>query len=532
MGGRRRWSPRRRRSPPTIRRPSRGSAAALAALVAARAAGRSRCPGPGLRVGPVPAALPGTDDRRHRDQGQDHDSVADRRDPGRRPAPPGRPRRQHRDPARGAAAGAHAEDHRVVIELSELQLPTLSRGTTVAVYTNVTSDHLDRHGIVDAYRRVKRRLAELVDPDGALVLNVEDPVVGGYAGLGTALRPSCTGLTADRPVASASSTTGSWRPVSSACRSPAAGPPQPAPAGGSCPSTSWASRAATTCPMPWPRLPWRCCSAWLPTRSAAQPRGFTGVEHRLESVAAGRRRPVRQRLAGHPAGRGDRRAAGVSRPDRAHRRRPRQGRRPLSELAEVVAERAVAAVLIGESGPSNGGSLRAAGLRTIARAESMSDAVNQAATLADEAGRAAGETAAARPGESRPCSSARPPRGSTCSRTTRRAGVPSRRPSPASAAIRPPRPRCRGGATDGFRRPFAAASTGRPGCPKRGACPPIGAGRSTTHGRRSGVTAKTNILKRERHQPDWSILVAVVALAAIGILMVYSSSAMRLVRQE
>ncbi|MBA2757566.1 MAG: hypothetical protein H0U37_09025, partial [Chloroflexi bacterium] len=37
-------------------------------------------------------------------------------------------------------------DHRVVYELSELQLPTLSRGTTVAVYTNVTADHLDRHG--------------------------------------------------------------------------------------------------------------------------------------------------------------------------------------------------------------------------------------------------------------------------------------------------------------------------------------------------------------------------------------------------
>ena len=34
-------------------------------------------------------------------------------------------------------------------------------------------------------------------------------------------------------------------------------------------------------------------------------------------------------------------------------------------------------------------------------------------------------------------------------------------------------------------------------------------------------------LRRERHQPDLSILVAVVALAAIGILMVYSSSAMR-----
>ncbi len=34
-------------------------------------------------------------------------------------------------------------------------------------------------------------------------------------------------------------------------------------------------------------------------------------------------------------------------------------------------------------------------------------------------------------------------------------------------------------------------------------------------------------LRRERHQPDLSILLAVVALAAVGILMVYSSSAMR-----
>jgi cell division protein FtsW len=34
-------------------------------------------------------------------------------------------------------------------------------------------------------------------------------------------------------------------------------------------------------------------------------------------------------------------------------------------------------------------------------------------------------------------------------------------------------------------------------------------------------------LKREQHQPDYSILVAVIALSAIGILMVYSSSAMK-----
>ncbi len=45
--------------------------------------------------------------------------------------------------------------------------------------------------------------------------------------------------------------------------------------------------------------------------------------------------------------------------------------------------------------------------------------------------------------------------------------------------------------------------------------------------RRNSPKARTDVLQRDRHQPDWSILVAVVALAAIGILMVYSSSAMR-----
>ena len=72
-------------------------------------------------------------------------------------------------------------DHRVVLELSELQLPTLSRGTDVAVYTHVSSDHLDRHGTLGAYRAVKRRLAELLSPNGLLVLNAEDPVSSEFA---------------------------------------------------------------------------------------------------------------------------------------------------------------------------------------------------------------------------------------------------------------------------------------------------------------------------------------------------------------
>ena len=62
-----------------------------------------------------------------------------------------------------------------VLELSELQLPTIERGADVAVYTNVAEDHLDRHGTVEAYRAVKARLAELSAPRGTVVLNADDP---------------------------------------------------------------------------------------------------------------------------------------------------------------------------------------------------------------------------------------------------------------------------------------------------------------------------------------------------------------------
>ena len=44
---------------------------------------------------------------------------------------------------------------------------------------------------------------------------------------------------------------------------------------------------------------------------------------------------------------------------------------------------------------------------------------------------------------------------------------------------------------------------------------------------RPTTRAGADVLRREHHQPDYSILLAVVALAAIGILMVYSSSAMQ-----
>jgi UDP-N-acetylmuramoylalanine--D-glutamate ligase len=66
-------------------------------------------------------------------------------------------------------------DDWAVLELSELQLPTISRGADVAVYTNIGEDHLDRHGTAEAYRAVKARLAELSAPSGRIVLNADDP---------------------------------------------------------------------------------------------------------------------------------------------------------------------------------------------------------------------------------------------------------------------------------------------------------------------------------------------------------------------
>jgi UDP-N-acetylmuramoylalanine--D-glutamate ligase len=66
-------------------------------------------------------------------------------------------------------------DDWAVLELSELQLPTISRGAEIAVYTNIAADHLDRHASLDAYRAVKARLAELTARSGRVVLNADDP---------------------------------------------------------------------------------------------------------------------------------------------------------------------------------------------------------------------------------------------------------------------------------------------------------------------------------------------------------------------
>jgi UDP-N-acetylmuramoylalanine--D-glutamate ligase len=268
-------------------------------------------------------------------------------------------------------------DHRVVYELSELQLPTLSRGTTVAVYTNVSADHLDRHGSLEAYRRVKRILAELVDPAGALVLNGEDPVVAGYADLGTA---RVVRYRRDEPPTGGLGVVDGWivadgvAPIAAGVT--VAGPIMPTEELG-IPGAHNVSNALAAIAVG--------VLFGVPVEAIrAGAAAFTGVEHRLEHVATvDGVRFINDSMGTQPdaviaaleafpppivliAGGQDK---GVD----------------LRDLADVAAERATAAVLIGESGPDLERRFHAAGLRHTERARSLDEAVARADALARDA---------------------------------------------------------------------------------------------------------------------------------------------------
>jgi UDP-N-acetylmuramoylalanine--D-glutamate ligase len=263
--------------------------------------------------------------------------------------------------------------HRVVLELSELQLPTLSRGTDVAVYTHVTSDHLDRHGDVAAYRAVKRRLAELLPVDGILVRNDDDPVVRTYAAApGRRLVP----YTRAAPPKGGLGVVDGWIVADGVV-----------PAGGD--RTDDRILPLGEIPIPGQHSVSNVLAATAvgllngiaPEGIRAAVRTFPGVEHRLEIVASveGVRyvndsqgtqpdaviaavRAFSQPLVLIAGGR----SKGV----------------PVDELAAVVAERVSAAVLIGETADELGSAFRAAGLAAVERAGSMAEAVEQATMLA------------------------------------------------------------------------------------------------------------------------------------------------------
>jgi UDP-N-acetylmuramoylalanine--D-glutamate ligase len=286
-------------------------------------------------------------------------------------------------------------DDRVVDELSELQLPTLSRGTTVAVYTNVTADHLDRHGSLEAYRRVKRRLAELVDPDGALVLNDDDPIVAAYADIG---RAPAVSYRRDRPRVGGLGVVDGWIVADGVGRL--------ALGGGGVAATGRDGRIMPVDELVIPgahnvsnalaAIGVGLLFGVEPEAIRAAASAFTGVEHRLEPVAVlDGVRFINDSQGTQP----DAVAAALRAFDR-----PivliaggRAKGIDLGALAPVVAERAYAAVLIGESGPDLEAGFRSAGLARTERATDLGSAVRRADALAREALSAVGGDAAPGP---------------------------------------------------------------------------------------------------------------------------------------
>jgi UDP-N-acetylmuramoylalanine--D-glutamate ligase len=69
-----------------------------------------------------------------------------------------------------------------VVEASSFQLESISKfRPDIGVLLNVTPDHLDRHGSIEAYGRAKARMFENQTAEDAAVINADDPIAPQYA---------------------------------------------------------------------------------------------------------------------------------------------------------------------------------------------------------------------------------------------------------------------------------------------------------------------------------------------------------------
>jgi UDP-N-acetylmuramyl-tripeptide synthetase len=116
------------------------------------------------------------------------------------------PRQLHETLAKMKAAGVT----HVVMEVTSIALAqerVAGMRFAVAAFSNLTQDHLDIHGSMDAYREAKRRLFAPELLDGTAVVNIDDPAGEAMlAGVGKALRVSADGAPADLRVVAQDST--------------------------------------------------------------------------------------------------------------------------------------------------------------------------------------------------------------------------------------------------------------------------------------------------------------------------------------
>jgi len=112
------------------------------------------------------------------------------------------------------ALPAPTEDGVYVIEVSSYQLDlTTSFAPNVAILTNITPDHLDRHGGMDGYVAAKERLFAQMWPDAIAMIGVDEPE--GRAVV-TRLQPRDRVLTVSTTAPQAGPTDeadGPWRPA-------------------------------------------------------------------------------------------------------------------------------------------------------------------------------------------------------------------------------------------------------------------------------------------------------------------------------
>jgi UDP-N-acetylmuramoylalanine--D-glutamate ligase len=73
-------------------------------------------------------------------------------------------------------------DDLAILEISSFQLEQMTLSPNVAAVLNVTPNHLDRHGTMEAYTAAKRRLLDFQTPDDIAILGRDDPGAWGLRG--------------------------------------------------------------------------------------------------------------------------------------------------------------------------------------------------------------------------------------------------------------------------------------------------------------------------------------------------------------
>jgi UDP-N-acetylmuramoylalanine--D-glutamate ligase len=73
-------------------------------------------------------------------------------------------------------------DDLVVMEVSSFQLEQMTLSPQIGAILNITPNHLDRHGSMQAYTSAKARLLDFQTPQGSAVLGSEDPGAWSLAG--------------------------------------------------------------------------------------------------------------------------------------------------------------------------------------------------------------------------------------------------------------------------------------------------------------------------------------------------------------